>query len=330
MQCINKESNIFIQFINSKFEDDHVVYVYGAGRKAGYLFGLLNNEQYNRIRGIIVSDGYREENMFYDKPIFELSEVEFSDKSIVLLTIEEEHKDSVIVKLKGITEYYYITGQDYKTLYRKKNSFEPSTFINQSKPISRLFGFDRGQPIDRFYIEEFLNREARNISNISRTLEVAEDGYIKKLFPDATHEILDYTKGMDLTKDGTIDSEKYDLFICTQTLNVIYDIKSALSGCANLLKVGGTFLATVGGNIAPISKYDMDRWGDYWRFTYKSIEMLVKEVFGENVRVCPYGNAMAATAFIQGLCVEDIDKNLLEVNDPDYAIVIGVVAIKGE
>lgn len=88
-------------------------------------------------------------------------------------------------------------------------------------------------------------------------------------------------------------------------------------------------MATVAGNISQISKYDMDRWGDYWRFTYRSIDMLFREVFGSDVKVYPYGNSMAATAFIQGLCVEDVDTGLLDVSDPEYAIVIGVEARKG-
>ncbi len=166
--------------------------------------------------------------------------------------------------------------------------------------------------------------------SISRTLEVGELLYSNVSFPNADHEILDYELGMDLTKQGTTKENFYDVFICTQTLNFIYDVQSAIQGCYNLLKSGGVLLATVDGNISQISKYDMDRWGDYWRFTYKSIEMLVKEAFGEYVAVYPFGNSMAATAFIQGLCVEDVDTKLLDECDPDYAIVIGVVAHKGK
>lgn len=107
-----------------------------------------------------------------------------------------------------------------------------------------------------------------------------------------------------------------------------YDVRAAIKGCYSLLAYGGTLLATVAGNISQVSKYDMERWGDYWRFTYKSIDMLMKEVFGDDVKVYPFGNSMAATAFIQGLCIEDVDMSLLDVRDPEYSIVIGIVAKK--
>ena len=103
-----------------------------------------------------------------------------------------------------------------------------------------------------------------------------------------------------------------------------------IHGCYNLLVNCGTMQATVAGNISQVSMYDMNRWGDYWRFTYLSIDMLVREIFGDDVKVFPYGNSMAATAFIQGLCVEDVDTNLLDVCDPEYAIVIGIVAKKND
>lgn len=135
---------------------------------------------------------------------------------------------------------------------------------------------------------------------------------------------------MDLTKKGTIREDYYDLFICTQTFNFIYDVKRAIQGSYDLLARGGTLLATVGGNISQISRYDMERWGDYWRFTYQSIDRLMKESFATDVRCYPFGNCMAANAFIQGLSVEDVDRDLLEILDSDYAIVIGIVAHKGE
>ena len=55
---------------------------------------------------------------------------------------------------------------------------------------------------------------------------------------------------------------------------------------------------------------------------------LMREVFGEKVKVISYGNSAVATAFIQGLSEQDIDENLFKINDTDYAIVIGIVAEK--
>lgn len=74
----------------------------------------------------------------------------------------------------------------------------------------------------------------------------------------------------------------------------------------------------------------MDRWGDYWRFTDLSIRKLMEAVFKkENIEITTYGNVLAATAFLQGLAIEDLpDKTILDKYDPDYQITIGIRAVK--
>ena len=74
----------------------------------------------------------------------------------------------------------------------------------------------------------------------------------------------------------------------------------------------------------------MDRWGDYWRFTDLSIRKLMESVFGEgHVEIVTFGNALAATAFLQGLAVDDLpDTFLLDKKDQDYQITIGIKATK--
>ena len=50
--------------------------------------------------------------------------------------------------------------------------------LGRSYPISRDFGFDRGMPIDRYYIERFLARHAVEI--VGRVLEVGGDEYTRR------------------------------------------------------------------------------------------------------------------------------------------------------
>ena len=91
-------------------------------------------------------------------------------------------------------------------------------------------------------------------------------------------------------------------------------------------------LCTVAGNISQVSRSDMENYGHFWGFTYLGIQRLVEEVFGaQNVKVFPYGNAMAATAFIQGIAIEDLKAvDRLDDIDPEYAITVGIVAKKHE
>ncbi len=89
-------------------------------------------------------------------------------------------------------------------------------------------------------------------------------------------------------------------------------------------------LATFPG-ISQISRSDMDRWGDYWRFTSLSAKRLFEEAFPPgNVSVEAHGNVLAAVAFLHGLAAEELRPEELDHRDPDYEVLITVRAAKGE
>jgi hypothetical protein len=205
--------------------------------------------------------------------------------------------------------------------------------FNRTKPVSELFGLERGTPVDRFYIEKFLNDNSKYIRGV--VLEIAEDTYSRKFSSDpaSSFEVLSPIEGKrativgDLSKPESLPENKIDCFICTQTLNFIYNVKDAVRGAHRILKPDGFILITVGG-ISQISKYDMDRWGDYWRFTTASIRKLLEPEF-EIIDLKSNGNVLAATAFLQGMAVEDLpDPLLLNESDERYQMVITCVAKK--
>jgi SAM-dependent methyltransferase len=218
---------------------------------------------------------------------------------------------------------------------RKKT---PINFLdyNRVTPVSPIFGLDRGTPIDRYYIERFLESQSHLFKG--RTLEIGDSTYSKR-FGDGrvgAFEVLNVTSSNpettivgDLTDMATLPNEIIDCFICTQTFNFIFDVKKALVGAHHLLKPGGVMLATVAG-ISQISRFDMDRWGDYWRFTTASVYKLLEPIFSGEVEIVSFGNVLAATAFLQGVTVEDLPKvSLLDFHDPDYQMLIGIIARKG-
>jgi SAM-dependent methyltransferase len=203
------------------------------------------------------------------------------------------------------------------------------------KPVSSLMGCERGTPIDRYYIERFLENRAHLIQG--RVLEIADSSYSRRFGGDRVekYEVLHATSGNrnttitgDLTDPATLPANAVDCFICTQTFNFIFDVQKAVAGAYHILKPGGVLLATVSG-ISQISRYDMDRWGDYWRFTTASLEKLFKPFFKDELEIKPFGNVLAATAFLQGIAVEDLpDRSLLDQNDADYQLLITIVARK--
>jgi len=206
--------------------------------------------------------------------------------------------------------------------------------LRSLKPISRVFSLDRGTPIDRVYIEDFLESNKQYIKGV--LCEIADNTYSKKFSHDVSQfEILHYTNDTnkativgDLTNKETLPEKKIDCFILTQTLNFIYDFKSAINGLFYMLNPGGVALVTVAG-ICQISRYDMDRWGDYWRFTDLSIKKSFEDVFGiDNVEVDVYGNVLAAVAFLEGISAEELSKDELFYKDIDYQVIITIRAIK--
>jgi SAM-dependent methyltransferase len=209
---------------------------------------------------------------------------------------------------------------------------------NGVEPTSRLFGFDRGTPIDRRYIESFLSRHAGSIRGA--VLEVGDDTYTARfggelatahrLLRTAENEVSPRVLVGDLELPKTLPENSFDCFICTQTYNFVFEIGRAVESSHRMLRPGGVLLATAAA-IAPISRYDMDRWGDYWRLTTASARRLLAPWFGPTAEIGSAGNAFAASCFVQGLAVEDLaDPALLDVVDEDYPVIVTMAARKAD
>ncbi len=207
--------------------------------------------------------------------------------------------------------------------------------LRRITPIDSGFGLGRGKPVDRHYIEDFLRRNADDIRG--RVLEVGEDAYTRAyggkrvtrsdiLHADDSNPSA--TLIADLAGDNDLPSDGFDCFVCTQTLTYIYDVRRALRTIHRILRRGGVLLATVPG-ISQMSPYDRDRWGEYWRFTAQSLGRLLGESFGRaNVEVEAYGNVLASTAFLQGLCTEDLRSDELDHRDQRYQMLVAGRAVK--
>jgi SAM-dependent methyltransferase len=209
--------------------------------------------------------------------------------------------------------------------------------LGRTAPISRSFGFDRGQPIDRHYIEDFLSKHGSGRIK-GRVLEVKEALYASR-FGDRDSieqvDILDVdpanpqaTIVADLADAPELPSNAYDCVICTQTLLLIYDVRAAVQTLHRVLRPGGTILVTVPG-ISQIAHSQVDEVEDQWRFTTGSARRLFEESFDPDaVTVEAYGNVLSAAAFLYGLVTEDLGDGELDYTDPDYELLIGVKAVK--
>ena len=208
--------------------------------------------------------------------------------------------------------------------------------LRRLEPISRVFGLDRGMPIDRYYIEAFLALYRSDIHG--RVLEIGNSDYTcrfganRVMRSDVLHAVPGNpfaTVVGDLITGEGIPVSAFDCLIFTQTFPFIYDVRSAIAHSFAALKPGGILLATMPG-ISQISRYDMDRWGDYWRFTDASVKRLFGTIFGaENVITQTHGNVLVACAFLHGLATHELKRQELDALDPDCPLIITVRAIKG-
>lgn len=207
--------------------------------------------------------------------------------------------------------------------------------LRRLTPISKSWPNYRGAPIDRYYIEQFLEHHALDIRG--RVLELGDATYTKRFGGDriTQSDVLEAEAGnpaativADLTAAPQIADATFDTIILTQTLLLIYDLPAAIATLYRILKPGGIILATVPG-ITPIIRDDSDKWGQYWSFTQMSVKRLFGDVFTpENIQVRAYGNVLSATGFLYGLATQELRRAELDDRDPDYEVIIGVRAIK--
>lgn len=226
----------------------------------------------------------------------------------------------------------------YFLLIYAKRLYPSGQTVNNKRlqPISRVFGIDRGSPIDRYYIEKFLEENRSCIRGC--ILEIGDNFYTQKYGSDVLKsDVLNAVPSSNATIVGdfvtgeNIPELAFDCIIMTQTIQVIYDVKAALENAIKALKPGGTLLLTASG-ISQISRYDMDRWGEYWRFTDKSLKMLLSECVPEDaVYVESFGNVAVAQAFLDGLATHEIPREILDYRDIDYQVLLTArVKIPGE
>jgi SAM-dependent methyltransferase len=212
-------------------------------------------------------------------------------------------------------------------------TFRPARLgsLGRGRPLSRNWGYERGNPVDRYYIESFLADHRQHIRG--RVLEVKDSTYTTRFGTGVeSAEVLDInaenpraTVVADLSAADSLAAEQFDCFILTQTLQFIFDTKAALAHAHRILRPGGVLLATV----PAVSRIDPSLSMDYWRLTAASCAVLFEGVFGAGqVRVRSYGNVTSAVAFLAGAAQEDLRPDQLDLIDESFPVVIAVRATR--
>ncbi len=205
--------------------------------------------------------------------------------------------------------------------------------LHRTSPVSSRWGFDRGTPIDRYYIYNFLTQHRSHIRG--NVLEVGRLDYTVRLGSDVEEcEVLDNNPSnskatliADLEKPLDIPSNQFDCLIFTQVFQYIFNLKPCLEELHRILRPGGVLLATLPCVSRIDTSYGVEK--DCWRFTGSACQRLFGSVFGkENVLIESYGNVLSCITFLEGIAYEELSRRELDKKDPLYPLIIGVRTIK--
>jgi SAM-dependent methyltransferase len=201
--------------------------------------------------------------------------------------------------------------------------------LRRTTPFSTTWGYERGTPVDRYYVERFLERFSADVRGA--VLEIGDARYTRRFGRgvERSHVLdirstRDTTIVADLAHADAVASAQFDCFVCTQMLQYVLDVPSALRHAHRMLRPGGVMLATV----PFVQRVDPPLADvDYTRFTPALARALFADAFGaENVAVEPMGNVLSCIAILTGLSAQDLSRRELEVRDPLYPAVVTIRA----
>jgi SAM-dependent methyltransferase len=200
-------------------------------------------------------------------------------------------------------------------------------------PIGELV-IERGTPVDRVFIERFLERHASDIRG--RVLEVQDAEYTRR-FGGARvsrSDVLDVIENpranvrADIRTLAPVADDSYDCLVITQVLQYVDDLDAAVRTIRRVLAPGGTALVTVP-TMGKLDGQQDDVSGHYWRLTADSARLVFGRHFADDeLEIEAWGNVLVGLAFWVGLAKEDLPARALEHFDPHYACGVTIRATK--
>jgi SAM-dependent methyltransferase len=199
-------------------------------------------------------------------------------------------------------------------------------------PLSDDHGFDRGTPIVRAYIEEFLGQHREAIRG--SVLEVGDSRYTASFGAGhvTTSTVVDIdgasqqaTLIADLNEASALPDDSFDCIILTEVLHLLKSPGTCLRSCHRALRQEGSVLITV-----PALKRlnPGDPGSDYLRYTPAGLELLLRRTWDGPFSITWYGNLRACVAFLVSHVSEEVGSEELGFRDERFPLTVAARADK--
>jgi SAM-dependent methyltransferase len=199
-------------------------------------------------------------------------------------------------------------------------------------PLSDDHGIDRGTPIVRAYIEEFLGQHREAIRG--PVLEVGDSRYTASFGAGrvTTSTVVDIDRAnrhatfiADLNQANSLPDDSFDCIILTEVLHLLTNPGTCLRSCCRALREEGSVLITVPA-LKRLNPKDPD--SDYLRYTPAGLELLLRRTWDGPFSVTWYGNLRACVAFLVSHVSEEISSEELRFRDERFPLTVAARAQK--
>lgn len=206
-----------------------------------------------------------------------------------------------------------------------KKSFEllRMEMFQGTKPVSEMWGRDRGLALHRFYLEKFLAEYHEDIQG--HCLEFQNPEYTNRFGKNAVKSLdilhIDDSNPQatitgDVTKENNLPSNAFDCIVCTHVLHVVFDFCRAIQELHRMLRPGGVLLVAV-----PQVSMNGLEYEELWRFTPLGLKRALETAFDHsNILVKGYGNSLTSAAELRGIVCSEFSSDELESNDERFSV----------
>lgn len=202
--------------------------------------------------------------------------------------------------------------------------------LRRLRPFSTSFGWDRGTPIDRYYVDRFFDQHKALITR--DVLEIDQSIYTRRYGHDlrTIHSFdIDPRCGPTFVCDladpeNILPDEAYDCVLLPCTLSLLRDIVPCLRNILRVVKPGGVILA----NAAGLIPFD-GATKDFWHASPEGWRHLTQSVWPNcEIIVEGHGNCLAVLAANLGLAMEELRVEELDFNDEVFPVVTNILCRK--